>query len=360
MRSAVEFVVAFYLFICVMLMVFNLLYMARSSIIARHREARVRAWERVIREDGANFVLDDAQVGKLKRIGNLTGFNAALANLELDQDALNTFFLNNAHQIQELAIAYGGKSAMERAFMAYFIASFHCSSMPNRTMLAEILLSYLDDSTVFCRENVFQALNSLGSSQALEHAFEILNENRWYHSPKLISDGMANFTGDKERLAKRLWNNHGHWQEPLNVATVQFASSLKSNCMDEPFMHALTHEETTLEVRFALLRYFQHHPTDEARSILLKCLEDDNDLAIVAAAALGSYEGADVKEALKHTLRSRNWYVRHNSAQSLVRLGFTEDDRREIEQSGDRYALEMLEYVLARDAQSKAKRGNQA
>ena len=45
MRTAVESIIFFYLFICVALLVFNLLYIFRSVLMERSREARIRRWE---------------------------------------------------------------------------------------------------------------------------------------------------------------------------------------------------------------------------------------------------------------------------------------------------------------------------
>ena len=212
------------------------------------------------------------------------------------------------------------------------------------------MLSYLEDSTVYCRENVLHALYALGRPQALEHAFEILNQRGWYHNPKLIADGMASFTGDKTALVLRLWKHRGEWEESLNVGTVQFAMSLTDPALDEAFYQALDAEVLTTEVRFALVRYFQRHPYEPVRHVLYRLLDtqdaQDSQLAVAAAAALQLYPGEDTRQHLKQALHSRSWYVRHNAASSLNRLGITPEDMEEIRQSGDRYALEMLQYVI--------------
>lgn len=349
MRSTVEWVIYFYLFICFTLLVFNALYIARSTLLKRARAERVSQWEAAFAKGLGEAQLTKQHLKTLSKAEQLTAFYTAFQNQAMDPEQTHRFFQLNALQLQNLALVYSKRTVMERAFFAYFVASFHTSDVGNNDMLAEIMLSYLDDSTVYCRENVLHALYALGRPQALEHAFEILNQRGWYHNPKLIADGMASFTGDKTALVLRLWKHRGEWEEPLNVGTVQFAMSLKDPALDQAFYEALDSENLTTEVRFALVRYFQRHPYEPVLSVLYRYLEtqdaQDSQLAVAAAAALQFYPGEDTRQHLKEALHSRSWYVRHNAASSLNHLGILPEDVEEIRQSGDRYALEMLQYV---------------
>ena len=259
------------------------------------------------------------------------------------------FFTNNLPAFQTLALHYAKQPAMQRAFFAYVVASFHTKIDGQKSAFAEILLGYLEDSTVFCRENVLHALYAVGHERAVEHAFEILNEHGWYHNPKLLSDGLVLFTGDRSALALRLWKHRDAWEEPLTVSVVQFAAMLNAPELDRVFADALEHESLSTEVRFAVVRYFGRRRYEPVRETLLAMLEkhdgEESQLAIAASSALASYPGEDTEAALKSAIRSHNWYVRHNAALSLTRLGLTEDEKEEIRASGDRYALEMLEYA---------------
>ncbi|MDO4537536.1 MAG: HEAT repeat domain-containing protein [Coriobacteriales bacterium] len=346
MQSVVEGVIYFYVFVCVALMIFNILYIARSSWVARRKEREMRYWREEIENGCGSFVLSDRQLRKLQNVETFASFQGAVISWVLGTAESDTFFHNNAHQLQELAVYYGRRDAMERAFMASLIASTRCADLPNAHQLAEIMLSYLEDSTVYCRENVLQALYTLGRPNAVEHALHIMNENEWYHSPKLLSDGMTMYLGDKEELALILWENRHEWAETYNVATVLFASFLESPTISEEFEEALLYEPVTAEVRFALIRYFGYCPSVRMHERLVRYVEGNDQFAVVAASALSSYPGDKTKQVLMKALRSRNWHVRHNAARSLSKLGLTEEERREVVSWGDRYASEMLDYVL--------------
>lgn len=359
MRLTIESIIYFYLFVCVCLLVFNLLYITRSKGVKRKRKKRVVRWERALGDilvrGEDNLLRRERLFEKLKRTEDLLAFQHVLSEIAQTQEELvGTFFQENRASLLSLALAYRKRPAMERAFFAYVIASFHPPATSQRDQLSEILLGYLEDSTVYCRENVLHALYALGSPQAVEHALELLHLRGWYHHPRLLSDGLVKFTGDRVDLADRLWRDRHRWEEFLTVAVVQFATNLPEDSFSASFLAALEEDGLTLEVRFALLRYFQRHYYPPAKPLLLTLVENgggkEGGLAIPAAASLARYPGEDTMAALKQALHSRNWYVRRNAAQSLVTLGISPEQAEEIRAGGDRYALEMLAYVAGYQA----------
>ena len=56
---------------------------------------------------------------------------------------------------------------MEQAFFAYVIAAFHPAIGDRQSPLLECLLNYLENSTVYSRENILNALYALGSIQTV-------------------------------------------------------------------------------------------------------------------------------------------------------------------------------------------------
>ena len=358
MLSLVEGLVYFYLFICIGLLAFNILYITRAKRMSRRREKRIKEWRHILVLADPGKPLPDSLIRRLRRIDNLTAFfNVASEHFTGERADARSFVMGNQPFFRTLADVYGRKQAMERAFFAYVVATFYSLAGMTDHSMSELLLSYLPDSTVYCRENILNALYVLGSESAVEHAFDTLNDNRWYHHPKLLSDGMVRFAGDQEALVRRLWAHRGEWEECLLLGVVQFAALLPENAFSEEFLQALEHETLPLEVRFALLRYFQKHIYPPAKPVMLHFLAgqgaEDSQLAVVAASELAAYPGEDTHRALTRAMHDRNWYIRRNAASSLNRLGMTEAEKEEIRHSGDRYAVEMMEYVLGSEGVRK-------
>lgn len=367
MRSFVSLVIEFYMFICVALLLFNVLYIFRAKILGRIRGTREEQWlnevwkesERIAAGNALSPVHVRRLERKLCRIESLMAYhNAVLTAKERDQEQLQTYLDTYYPVFQLLAAKYGKRSAMERAFYAHVMSIYHPGrDGRNCGQLIEVLLTYLEDSTVFCRENVLQAFCAFGSAGAVERAFHLMNQNGWYHHSRLLSDGLMRFKGDREALCRQLWNKSRAWEDSFQVAVVQMATNLSDGFAEE-FLSALQDPGCPLETRFALVRYFQRRRYEPAWPVLVRFLEraDDGGLAIAAAAALGNYPGRDTRAILMDAMHSRNWYVRKNAAGSLIALGAGEAELAELRGKGDRYAAEMLEYVLEKNAQKEPSR----
>lgn len=354
----VNFVIYFYMFICVALLVFNLIYIFRGKGRQRRQNLKADLWLQRIEEECRNVERGRACTAahgrrlekRLLRVEELIAYQDAMLicfarrGREVPQQYLDANYL----AFQALAVEYSKRPAVERAFYAHVMSVYHPNRERGGGRLVEVLMSYLEDSTVFCRENVLQALYAMGQAGAVEQAFTLMSERGWYHHTRLLSDGLSTFSGDKEELAWRLWRRCPLWTESFQVAAIQFATDV-SDFFSQEFLSALEQGALPLESRFALLRYFQRHNYPPARELLLSLLAkgEDSGLSIAAASALSRYPGEETRQALMEALHSRSWYVRRNAASSLVNLGVTVDDARVLRESGDRYAAEMLEYMLS-------------
>lgn len=364
MLPNIDNVIYFYMFICAALLVFNVLYIFRSKGRSRARVRAADQWrgilERELEELSVSGVLSSGHrrllERRLERIESLMAYNQALEP-HLDEVEVR-HYLDACHDVyQTLAVTYRRRPAMERAFFAHLIALYHPDRGRVHDQLSELLLDFLEDSTVYCRENVLQALYAMGSAGGVARALQLFHERGWYHHPRLLADGLCGFYGDREALAQRLWSLCGAWDESLQVAIIQFAANL-SDSFTASFLEALEQPSTPLETRFALIRYFQRWPDQRARPLLLTLASPQDsetaDTAIAACAALARYPGADTAQVLKQALHSRNWHVRRNAASSLAALGVSGEDLEEIRRSGDRYACEMLEYMARLEARLEA------
>ena len=355
MNFSIDSVVYFYIFICIALLIFNILYILRTEGRSRAEKRRIRAWETLLEREraagGPSPRCLDQLRRRLRRVRELTAFNAALESIAQagQDDWLQTFVGACREVFPDLAQRYLHRPSMERAFFAYVISRYPAGAGGGQ--LPAVLLEYLEDSTVYCRENVLQALYALGNAGGVEQALRLFNDRGWYHHSHMLSDGLTAFRGDREALAAALWQACQGWDENLQTAVVQFASNVTEK-LKEPFCQALAAADTPLEVRFALIRYFTRHPMPEVKPMLLDMVRreaDSGDTAIAACSALARYPGQDTEQALEQALLSRNWYVRHNAASSLLALGDEASAYAAAERVHDRYAREMLDYVTGRN-----------
>lgn len=351
----IDFIIYFYIAICIALLVFNVGYIILAKEEPHTLKKRTRFWQQEIRtimeryHETETIPPEHAALLK-KRLTNvkwLLCYSNALQEIP-QSDAKYQYIQACYDIIQQVGLVYISRPAMERAFFSYVVSLYPPAQNRSRKIL-ELLLSFMDNSTVYCRENILQAIYAIGNPIALEHVFTYMGENALYHNPKLISDGLIKFTGNKLELAHHLWAQQAHWPEWVQIAIIQFASLL-DNSFQKEFLAALQSRETSNEVKFVLIRYFQKYPYEKAKEFLISSVMDadhsGNGIAIPACSALAAYHDASTIKALKTALYSRNWYVRKNAATALVDLGIDEMNLEEIRNSNDQYAVEMLEYVL--------------
>lgn len=349
-------VIWFYMFICISLLVFNVVYILQSKRKKRWQQKKEQKWLLEIQtqcqrlEHGLpcsdkHLKRMESRLCHIKEL--LVYYEAVVKLLEADTPCIQHYLDSNLSVFQTLALQYSKKSAMERGFFAHVIAVCHPSRETGCGQLPQILMEYFSDSTVFCRENLLQAFYSIGDITLVEAAFTMLSHQGRYHYTRLLSDGLATFSGNQEELAWSLWKHRAKWNETIQIAIVQFATMVSDSFSGE-FLLALKNSSFPLDLRFALLRYFQRYYYPEALPQLLLILrqEESSGLAIAATFALGKFTDLEARHALLEAMHSRSWYVRRGAAISLSRVGISRSEIEELYQSGDNYAIEMLNYVL--------------
>ncbi len=357
MKFDISFVLYGYLFICLVLMVFNILYIFYSSGVKKRIARNAIYWEEEIRTQ-IKLLCKNQEIEKLhkenvlKKLRNTNQMVAYIRALELIKGAgvdTSGYSKGLYLQVQELAYLYQKKEKADKAFFAYFIAANPPYQGDEYRPIIEILVSYLEDSTIYCRENVLKAFYAMGNAQAVETTMDWMENRGMFHHQKLLADGLMTFKGDKHMLAKRLWEKRGSYSTSTCVAIVQFVSATL-NGFEEVFYQELTRTDVDIEIRIAMLRYFQRHYYEPIQSMLNKILSEpekvDENLLIVATTVSAKYPGEETKNALRKALCHRNWYVRKNAATSLVRIIEDPKELEPILNGQDRYAREILEYTL--------------
>lgn len=359
-KLQIEYLLYGYLYICAALLLFNMIYILGGGLRSGRQRKRISFWKTEIFEQlSGNGTTDSRHEHllslRLKKIHQLMAYGAAAECLEQEYSAeeLQRYFVRVSPIFQNLASWYVRQENMERAYFAWFVARFR-PYRREQHMFRQMMVDFLENSTVYCRENTLKALYSSGDTEAVICGLRFMNDHAIFHHPKLLADGLRGFQGDEEELAKKLWGFQKEWNAKLMTGVVQFITECSGRFQKE-FLQALKQPDTDREIRLSLLRYFRRYPYEQAREFLhCAALENDGEeMAIVAAFVLDQYPGEDTVSVLKRALCSGNWYIRVNAASSLIHLGVGEAVKEEMENSGDRYAREMIEYQLQRQKKNE-------
>ena len=359
-ESFITLVIYFYIFICLLLLIYNISYMILSSKRKKKHLRRVKKWVQKIKlcisqvESGVNDFSKHRTLlnKKLCKTDELIAYNEAFNFVEsvTDKDIIKEYLNQSVHEFVKLAQIYSKKSAMEKGYFARVISEMPFYNVNNTQALGEALLSFFSNSTIFCRQNVLLALYQISNAEIVERAFRFFSLEDIYHPIHLLSDGLLSFRGDQKKLASYLWKKSAFWEENEQVAIVRFATFVSGDLCEE-FYKALSQNQRSLEVNFALVRYFRKWKYKPAEVYLRNSLKNNNsdEIAIAIASALDNYPEIPTIVVLIQSLHSTNWYVRKNAAQSLVNIGISYDYVDFLRNEGDKYAADILEYYINQD-----------
>ena len=245
---------------------------------------------------------------------------------------------------------YGRRQNMYRASFAWLLA---CCWQDIPAAKPFLLSCVTSRGSIYCRENALTALYRGGNAKMVVQAFKRMSQADIHHSQKLLADGLLSFRGDREELCALLWREFQTLTPSIRLALVDFMRLLGSDYRQD-LLPLLDDPATDDELCFAILRYFGRCTCPPARERMTGFLAHPRnalwEYAAVSASTLRGYPCAETKEALLRALNHPNWYVRYNAAESLVAMGLPEEDRRSVLEGPDRYARDILQYMLAREA----------
>lgn len=354
----VETMIYVYLFICLAMILFNIV----TAIVLKRRDKKT---ERVSRGFYTEVKYQFLKIkeglpcderhkrylrSKLRRVGNMVAFDRMLEGAYLeDADAVKLYLSELDGVFISLTVIYSGKGRIEAAYFPYIVKKYRL--IANRTFpsITGILLSLLDEPGIYCRENVMQALYTTGDSDCVIEALKRIDRSGLFYHGKLITDGLLNFMGSIKELSDRIISEFDSFSPEMRVVLLNFIRFSSPDYCEYVFT-ILQNENEDDELRYSAIRYFAKYRYDAAYETLcrLSSVKDSDkwQYAAIASSALATYPGDTTVELLKHNLTCGNWYVRYNSADSLEKLGITYPELADVLDGEDRFAAEILQYKL--------------
>lgn len=350
----VEILIYAYLTVCASMIAFNI----ACIFVLRRKDKKIDTCK-IDFTDGIKRCIESNKVDaqhrkylskKLRRINNLMAFDKTLEELYPENpEEIRRYIEELSSVFVYLSLEYLKKNKLQAAYFPYIIKKYRICSGQNTSSITNAMLMLVRDPSLYCRENAMQSLNAIGDAASVIKALHILDECDYYHHSKLISDGLLEFSGDKERLSDMLWRDFFTFSEKMQVAILDyFRFSSGNHC--EQILRLLISENRTDEVAYSCIRYFGKYRYEPAYPYLLDFAEASDEVyweyAAITATALAFYPCKKTGEALKALLHSKNWHVRYNASQSLDCLGLDYTDLIDIFESDDRYAVEIMRYRL--------------
>lgn len=371
----VEWLVGFYMLVCLAMIVFNVVFVVQGGLSARRIERRGRRLakelERLVAEglsasSGSSYRRLDR---KLSRLSGLEALDRMLPGVGArDPERYERFLSLVTPALERLSHGYEEGSPLRRAYYSYFVSRWYMKR-PADVRVRRALLGIARTESLFARQGAFSALAHVGSVRDLVEAASALEVSGVFHHPRLVTETLLSFTGDREELAGELVRRFDEFRPAMQAAIIDFGRlanldhlTPQSNADSRVWLKdMLESPRTAPEVRLACVRYFGRYPWEGVAGLLRQLAERDAadswECAGAAALALGKYPGHETVAALRRCLSSRVWFVRQNAAQSLCDLGLELDDLRDVLEGDDRFARDAIVYRWEEDCGGSAREG---
>ena len=205
----------------------------------------------------------------------------------------------------------------------------------------------LEKGDVHACENILLTVYDLGNPDLAIEMLKLFDKSEKYLNPKIISDGLLDYSGDAFKLQCMLLIHLGEFSVTMQVNILNYIRFVSGeHC--EFILRLLLDKNSDNEVKFSCMRYFGKYKYPPAYPIIAEYangnISDIKEFCIIAVSVIRNYPGADTVDILKKQIYSHNWNIRYNAAESLDYLCVKYEDVMDILEGDDRYTREMMQY----------------
>lgn len=351
----VETLIYVYLAVCFAMILFNIacicVFHRRDKKLVERSKTLIREVEQQIRLGKPDEAHRKYLTRKLRHVNHLMAFDETLDRLypQYPQE-IRQYIEDLMPVIVYLTMVYRRKNKLQAAYFPYIIKKYGIMKGQRVSIVVDAMLELVREDNLYCRENALQALYTIGDADSILTALKLLDHEGEYYHPKMLTDGLLEFSGDRTELNAKLWQNFFSFHAEMQVTLLNYFR-FSSGDYQPQILQLMQDASQADEVRYSCIRYFGRYPYAPALPLLYDFAEKRQpkwEYMAIAATSLVSYPGEKTVEVLKSLLSDSNWYVRYNAAESLERLGLDYEDLIDILEGGDRYASEMLRYRFDR------------
>lgn len=352
----VEILIYSYLAICMAMIMFNIVcicaFKQRDRKLVRYSERFTRQIEMQIELPTIEERHKKYLSKKLSKVNNLIAFDKTLDNFYgEDPEKIRNYIESLSSVFIYLTFEYRKKNKLKAAYFPYIIAKYGVFRGHDINIISDAMVDLACDPSLYCRENALNALYSIGDCNSVVKALLRLDASGNFYNIKMITDGLMKFTGDTKKLSEYFWMKLDQFSNDMRVAILNFfrySRGVPKYC--ERMLELMTKPGQDDEICYSCIRYFGKYVYQPAFPYIIEFakneMADKWEYAAISVSTLVSYPCDETYNVLKDKLSSRNWYVRYNAAKSLDSLGFEYVDLVDVFEGDDRYAGEIMRYVL--------------
>lgn len=334
----------------------SIIYMIVRGMINQHFNKKVEKTKKqikgeilkqlnCIKSDEAISKMDIASIReKLKQKHYIRAFNAILKEFNKDKNNHKyiKIYMENFEDIITINVKkYRKKDNILKTYLATLLGEYRISNYE----ISEFLLECINTKSIYLRISALESIARIGNISTFKRAIEYISKENKYINNKVFTDILNQFGGDKYYLDKYLINNLKNFSENIQKVVIEHFKNNKTDFVKEDLLNYLN-DNMNKEVSISIIKYFSVIKYEKSKEKIIELLNNkDWEFRAVCATALKNYKCKESKNALTKSIKDKNWYVRYNSAITI--LEFLDDDLiNSILYENDKYAKDILFYAM--------------
>ncbi|MGL5152321.1 MAG: HEAT repeat domain-containing protein [Clostridium sp.] len=347
----------FFLYIIFMSIVYILLYNFVEKINTKIRKKYNRKYRRkiliILSDINEEKILNTGFSNKIKRINEL------LKNPYFEEVLKDTLYFYNTsypqnkevpllmaeceEYIERLIYKYKGGENIKDTKIVDSLGVYRV----NKPFINDFLLEVLNSDSLNLKISGLTAIALIGDEDYFFKGLKIASSKDTYINKKIFINIIGDYMGNRESLFRKLISEFNTYSEILKVTIIECFIFFKYVRVKADILEILNNDEESLEVRLASIRYFMNITYDRAGSEIIKLLKNEKfEIRASASKALKNYKSEEGIKLLLLSLKDRNWYVRFNSANTLLDFNLGKNIIDIVEKLNDKYALDILYYAM--------------
>ena len=116
----------------------------------------------------------------------------------------NEYFKNIRYIFYKLALYYQKTDGVKKAYFAYIIGKYKIEDEIGKNILTNTLFMFLDEETMYCRDNALRAIIKLGNIKNILEVLKRIKKSKYYFSVEMLYENLLEYNKEKQISFKHL------------------------------------------------------------------------------------------------------------------------------------------------------------
>lgn len=210
---------------------------------------------------------------------------------------------------------------------------------------------YLKDSlkttSLHLRFNALNSISQIGNVDCFIEALTYLSETQGYINEKVFIDIMDHFGGDIEELNVKLLQCLDDFSIEIQCIIIEHWQNRMNQSVAGHLLEKLKEPDADKEIETSIIKYFNRINYPPAKEVLIELLGSEYwECRALVAKTLSNYYSYDTIDKLLISIMDSNWYVRLNSAMTLLDFDLGNMLIYDVLHKKDKYSRDILFYAM--------------